>query len=143
MRESEKSAQKQTETRIALKIPFFDAAINAGFPSPALDYHENEITADELLDLNPTTFFGRVNGPSMEDADIPHGAILVVDRGKKPSSGHVVVAILNNEFTIKRLIKSPAGWVLHPANSAFTPRLVKEDDQFQIWGVVKRVVVNL
>lgn len=142
MRAIEKPAKGRDEERIPLKIPFFDSAINAGFPSPALDYHENEITADELLGLTPTCYFGRVNGPSMEGADMPHGSVIVVDRGVKPTSGDIVVAILNGEFTVKRLIKSPAGLVLHPENPSYKPYLIQGEDQFEVWGVVKGVYVK-
>jgi DNA polymerase V len=142
MRVIEKPVKKQGEDRISLKIPFFDTGINAGFPSPALDYHENDITADELLGLTPTCFLSRINGPSMEGADMPHGSIIIIDRGIKASSGDIVVAVLNNEFTVKRYIKTPAGLVLHPENPLFKPYLVQGDDHLEIWGVVTGVYVK-
>ncbi|WP_346319440.1 translesion error-prone DNA polymerase V autoproteolytic subunit [Chitinophaga sp. YIM B06452] len=143
MRAIEKPVQDQVKSHFARKIPFFDGSVNAGFPSPAQDYHEEEISAEELLGLTPTCYLNKVNGPSMEGAHIPHGAVLVVDRARKPSSGDVVVALLNNEFVIKRFVKTPAGLVLHPENANYQPYLIKGDDQFQVWGVVKKVVISL
>jgi DNA polymerase V len=53
-----------------------------------------------------------------------------------------VVALLNNEFTIKRLLKSRAGWILHPENAAFSPYLLKEEDVLEVWGVVTAIVIK-
>ncbi|MFD2888974.1 LexA family protein [Chitinophaga cymbidii] len=142
MRTVEKTATGRSGKHVH-KIPFFDTAINAGFPSPAQDYHENEITPEELLSLTPSVFLIRVNGNSMEEAHMPHGSVVAVDRGKKAHHGDIVVGLLNKEFTIKRLVKSRAGWVLHPENSAYTPYLVKGDDEFEVWGVVKAIVIKL
>src|SRR5690606_37478161 len=98
---------------------------------------------DELLSFTPSVFLIRVNGNSMEEAHMPHGSVVAVDKGRKAQHGDIVVGLLNNEFTIKRLVKSRAGWVLHPENSAYMPYLAKADDEFEVWGVVKAIVIKL
>ncbi|WP_346318167.1 translesion error-prone DNA polymerase V autoproteolytic subunit [Chitinophaga sp. YIM B06452] len=142
MRAIDKPAGEQVKNRIVRTLPFFDTTVNAGFPSPAQDYHENEITPEELIGMTPTTFLVRVSGPSMEGAHIPHGCVVAVDRSAKPSAGSIVVALLNGEFTIKRLVRSHAGWILHAENPSFTPYVVKDEDQFDVWGVVKAIVIK-
>lgn len=142
MRAIEKPAREQVQNRFVHTLPFFDATVNAGFPSPAQDYHENEITPEELIGISPSVFLIRVSGSSMEGAHMPHGCVVAVDRGVKPAPGSIVVALLNGEFTVKRLVKSRAGWILHPENPAFSPYVVREEDQFEVWGVVKAIVIK-
>lgn len=126
-----------------LVIPFFDTTIPAGFPSPAQDYSEEEIDLSKILQPNPnTTFIIRVKGDSMKDANMPDGSLIVVDRSIRPTSGSIVVAVLDGEFTIKRLVKAGRNWVLHPENPFFRPIVIPEDAEFQVWGVVTNIVIS-
>ena len=78
--------------------------VAAGFPSPAEQYLEPPLDLNELLVKRPAaTFFVRVQGDSMIGAGIHDGDLLVVDRALEPSDGDVVVAAVDNEFTVKRL----------------------------------------
>ena len=124
-------------------LPYFDMSIPAGFPSPALDYTEERIDMNDLLISHPlSTFLIRVKGQSMQDAFIPDNALLVVDRSLKAVSGTIVVAVVNGEFTIKRLIRTPRNWVLHPENSAFKPLVLTPEMNFQVWGVVTKIIID-
>ncbi|MDR6565475.1 LexA family protein [Chitinophaga ginsengisegetis] len=126
-----------------LVMPFFTATIPAGFPSPAQDYSEEEIDLSKILQPNPTTtFIIRVKGNSMEQANMPDGCLVVVDRSQKAQSGSIVVAILDGEFTIKRLVKAGRNWVLHPENPFYKPIVIQEDADFQVWGVVTNIVIS-
>src|SRR4029079_15859199 len=85
-------------------LPLFLSRIAAGFPSPADDYLEKRLDLNDLVIKPPAaTFFVCVEGDSMRDAGILSGDILVVDRSIEPSHGKIVVAVLNGEFTVKRL----------------------------------------
>lgn len=121
--------------------PFFDH-VAAGFPSPANDYIENHLDLNKLIVKNPSaTFFVRVKGDSMKDAGIFSDDILVVDRSLEPAHGKIVVAILNGEFTVKRLSLGPRNLVsLLPANDSYPVLRLSADADFQIWGIVTYVI---
>jgi DNA polymerase V len=130
----------RTKKRLKMKLA---GSVRAGFPSPAGDYVESEIDLAEILVPHPSsTFFVRVNGDSMKDACIPDGALLVVDKSLRATSGKIVVAIVNGEFTIKRLVKTPRSWVLHPENPLYKPVPITEDMRFEVWGVVTRIIID-
>lgn len=114
--------------------------IKAGFPSPAEDYqHESLDLNRDLINHPEATFFGRVQGDSMIEAGIMVGDIAVIDRSVTPSHGDVVVAYINQEFTIKYLDLSHKneGYIeLVPANKEYDPIRIDELDSFEVWGVV-------
>ena len=114
--------------------------IKAGFPSPAGDYlHESLDFNRDLIKHPEATFYGRVDGDSMEEAGICHGDIAVIDRSLEPRNGDVIVAYINNEFTIKYLdLKHKKdGYIeLRPANKKYKPIRIDESDNFEVWGVV-------
>ena len=92
--------------RTRLSLPLAGERVAAGFPSPADDYVEVGIDLNDQLIRHPTsTFFLRVSGESMLGAGIHDGDLLVVDRSLDPRPGRVVVAVLDGEFTLKRLVQ--------------------------------------
>ena len=86
--------------------------IPAGFPSPADEYAESTLDLNTYLIRNKvSTFFFRVIGDSMTGANIHDGDLLVVDRSIEPKHGHIVLAVINNEHTVKRLYRAVQhGW---------------------------------
>lgn len=129
---------------LSLKLPFFNTSVPAGFPTPALDYEQEEIDLTRILQPNPaTSFIIRVKGDSMTEANMPDGCMAVVDRSIRPSTGDIIVAALNGEYTVKRLVKAGRNWVLHPENPFFKPIVITEDAEFQVWGVVTAVIVDM
>ena len=125
------------EKRLQLQ---FAPSIRAGFPSPAEDYLNESLDFNRDLIKHPeATFYGRVQGDSMIGAGICDGDIAVIDRSIEAEHGNVVVAYINNEFTVKFLDLSHKkdGYIeLKPANDAFQPIRINEDDNFEVWGVV-------
>jgi len=102
---------------------------------------------DKGLDLNEflirhpaATFFVRVEGDSMIRAGIHSGDILIVDRSLEARNNNVVVAVVNGEFTVKRLRRQGPSLFLHPANEAYQPTEVTPQMDFDIWGVVVYVI---
>ncbi len=119
------------------ELPLYSFHVPAGFPSPAQDHIEREISLDELLGLRlPQTFLVRVAGDSMIGAGIFDGDLGVVDRATEARPGHIVIAALNNEPLVKRLDKENGAYVLRSENSAYAPRHVLTGDEFSVWGVM-------
>ena len=120
-----------------LKIPPFLSFVRASFPSPADDYKERPLDLDELVIQHPeATFYVKVSGESMQGAGIDDGDVLVVDRAIDARHNAIIVAVLNGEFTVKRLYQEGGTVYLVPANPVYQPIRVTEDMNFQVWGVV-------
>ncbi|MBL8496326.1 peptidase S24 [Nitrosomonas sp. JL21] len=122
------------------KLPLFSTKVAAGLPSPADDHVEQHLDVSEfLIDHHDTTFFVTIQGQSMVDVGLLPGDKVVVDRSKTASIGDIVLAVVNQEFTIKIFDyganKMPR---LMPANSSGTyrPIYIRPDMQFEIFGVV-------
>lgn len=121
----------------ALILPLAGDKVCAGFPSPAEDFAVKRIDLTEILVTHPqATFLLRVSGESMKDAGIFDGDMLVVDKAIKPRHGHVVVAVVDGEFTVKYLYHRSGRVKLRPANVTF-PDITPTDGQtIEVWGVV-------
>ena len=127
--------------RSRLALPLAGERVAAGFPSPADDYVEVGIDLNEQLIRHPTsTFFLRVSGESMLGAGIHHGDLLVVDRSLDPRPGRIVVAVLDGEFTLKRLVQHQGRLRLEAANQAYPPLELHRCGDVQIWGVAIHVI---
>ncbi len=123
-----------------LRLPLYDTKISAGFPSPANEYVGDTLDLNEYLVNNKTaTFFVQVEGDSMIQAGINEGDILVVDRSITPSHGRIVIARVDNEFTVKRLYMNN-GIRLVAENKNYAPIVPNDLDELEIWGVVTAVV---
>ena len=118
-------------------LPLADASVRAGFPSPAADFGETRIDLMAELVRHPqATYLLRVRGLSMEDAGLGDGDTIVVDRAIKPAHGHIVVAVVDGEFTVKHLQLRAGRIKLKAANPTF-PDIVPRDGQtIEVWGVV-------
>ncbi len=117
-------------------IPLVKGTISAGFPSPAEDYIELGIDLNKYLIKNPiSTFFLRVSGNSMNNAGIYNNDLLIIDRSINPNPGHIVVAILDGEFTLKRLIKEKDNYYLKADKENYPAISLYEYVDIEIWGV--------
>lgn len=117
--------------------PLYGHKVEAGFPSPADDYIEGRLSLDEhLIQHRDATFFVRAKGNSMVGAGIYDGDLLVVDRSLTPSSGDIVIAVLDAELTVKRLIKRDGMVILKPENPEFKEIVLKDGQELQVWGIV-------
>ena len=109
----------------------------AGFPSPAADYTQQRIDLNNHLIRNKdATYLFRVKGESMINVGIYENDILLVDRSINPKHDHIILAQLNNEFTVKRLYRRGGIVKLIAENNIYPPRLIKEEDDLIAWGVV-------
>jgi DNA polymerase V len=125
------------ETKVWLQVcPW---KVPAGFPSPAADYAYKSIDLNEHLIRNKeATFVFRVKGDSMTGVGINEGDELLVDRSIEPRHGHIVVAVLNGDFTVKRLHQRGGVVKLIAENPRYAPIVLKDGQELVVWGVVTR-----
>ena len=134
--DSNNSYSSSKEDSSTLLIPLAKETISAGFPSPAEDYIELGIDLNKYLVRNPiSTFFLRVSGNSMTNAGIYNNDLLIIDRSINPSPGHIVVALLDGEFTLKRLIKKKDNYYLKADKENYPAISLYEYRDIHIWGV--------
>ncbi|SNR53560.1 DNA polymerase V [Lutibacter agarilyticus] len=129
------------ETSHTIERPIVNQDIAAGFPSPAEDFKEVRISLDkELIKNENATFYARVRGNSMIDANIEDGDLLVIDRSIETRNGKIAVCMIDGEFTIKRLKIEKEQVFLMPENKAFKPIKVTEENELIVWGIVTYVI---
>ena len=113
--------------------------VEAGFPSPAEEELLDTLSLDDLLIQNrDATFLLKVSGDSMTGAGILPGDMVLVDKGRTPKSGDIVIAEVDGEWTMKYLRKRGDTVTLHPANPKYQP--IKPKRELKIGGVVTAVV---
>lgn len=123
------------------KLPLYLSNVSAGFPSPAEDYVDKKLDLNEYLIKNPSsTFFLKVSGDSMINAGINDGDILLVDKSLNASHGSVVIAIVDDLLTVKRLYKKNGQIKLMPENDKYSPIEINENSVLSLWGVVTNVI---
>lgn len=111
--------------------------VKAGFPSPAEDLGAERIDLVKLLVTHPqATYFLSVSGHSMVEAGISDKDILVVDRAIKPRHNHIVVAVVDGEFTVKQYYSRAGRIKLKAANPTFADIVPKDGQTIEVWGVV-------
>lgn len=106
----------------ALIIPLL-GRVNAGMPSESMEFKEDEFYVDSKLlnNANAENLFAlRIQGESMRDLGMYDGDIIVVERNSNIRPGDVVVALVNNEVTVKSFYPKNGNIIeLHPANNDF------------------------
>ena len=122
---------------------FFERAlaesVRAGLPSPAADTQPDSASLDEYLVGKPSrTIIITVKGDSMINAGIHPGDRVVVEKRVAATAGDIVVAIVDNEFTLKRLAREKGRLVLKPENKAYP--VIRPKADAEIYGVVVGLV---
>ena len=113
----------------------------AGFPSPAEDLGAQRIDLTQMLVVHAqATYFLRASGLSMIEAGIFDNDILVVDRAIKPRHNHIVVAIVDGDFTVKYLYQRAGRIKLKAANPTYPDIVPKEGQTIEVWGVVTATI---
>lgn len=119
-----------------LPIPMFSSSVACGFPSPAEESIEQMTSLDDIAIHAPAaTFLVRASSDSMIGAGIYPGDILVVDRSRTPRNNDIVIAVINGEFTCKRLHIQQQSISLLPENPKHSAISISTDDDFIVWGV--------
>lgn len=128
---------KQFAAKKGFKIPLYASPVQAGLMTAAESDVEDTVDLNSYLVRDPlTTFLVRATGDSMIEAGIRDGDLLVVDRGVEPSNGKIVIAAIDNQFTVKFLrMERDALWLV-PANKDFSPLPIDREKGVVILGVV-------
>ena len=132
------------DRRLAPTKRFFARPIAAGFvraglPDPVTDDEPDAVTLDDYLIERPSqTVLVRVKGDSMIDAGIFEGDLVVVEKRAAAQKGEIVVAIVDNQFTLKRLDLENGRFVLRPENKAYPT--IRPEGQLEIFGVMVGLV---
>ncbi|MDK2126861.1 LexA family protein [Parachitinimonas caeni] len=126
-------------TRQFFERPLSEHPVPAGLPVAANDVGTDGLALDDYLIEKPSsTVLIPVKGDSMIDAGIQPGDIAVVERRHTASLGDIVVAIVDNEFTLKTLGKERGEYVLMPANPAYP--VIRPRGALEIFGVMVGLV---
>ena len=115
--------------------------VSAGQPIEAIETSDTIPVPPAMADEG--NFVLRVEGDSMVEDGILNGDYVVVRKQYHAERGQTVVALINNEATVKRFYKKPDRIELHPANSAMKPIIVGDTEEFSILGVVVGVIRHL
>ena len=118
-------------------IPLVSSLVRAGFPSPADDYTENVIDINELFQVHEaTSFYVQAEGLSMKNSGIMPGDILCVRKDMEPVDGDIVIAAIDNDFTVKTFRKKNGVVFFEASNEDFENIVPVEGQEVQVWGVV-------
>ena len=129
------------EKNLFTDIPMFADSVRAGFPSPAEDYMDLDLNLQDHLVQNPSaTFFVRAVGESMNDAGVQSGDIMLVDKSLIPKNRSIVLAVIDGEFTIKRVNVNDKELYLMPENENSPPIKITQEMDFRVWGVVTYII---
>lgn len=124
-----------------VQLPLFLMPVAAGEPVSVDDYVEKRLDIQSFLIKNPiSTFLVRVSGDSMIGAGIHSGDILIVDRSLEPRNGNIVIAIVDGQLTVKRLMRKGRKLLLMPENPNYPPIPFNTRSDITIWGVVTNAI---
>ena len=126
-----------TDTGYVMRL----GTVQAGFPTAADEDVETELMSldDFLVEKKKSTYMLEVMGESMKDAGILEGDMVLVERGRTPRRGDIVLALVDNEYTLKYLETEKGRPVLIPANKAFK-KIYPDPNKLRIEAVLKAVI---
>ena len=129
-------------TRRFFARPLAVQPVRAGLPEASDDAVAEALTIDDYLIERPSeTVLIRVKGDSMLDAGIFEGDLVVVEKRQHASKGDIVVAIVDNQFTLKRLDLDRGQFILRAENKAYAP--IRPEGSLEIFGVMVGLVRKL
>lgn len=134
-----------TPAKNPIQIPF-GGQLSCGFPSPAADYQQPDLSLDQLVGIGLTSsmFLFRAMGDSMINAGIHNNDVLVVDKAKTATPGSVVAAVIGSEFLVKRLEVDVMGAPILVADNPGYPDIrLGDGETLEIWGVCLWVLHSL
>ncbi len=124
--------------RPAFPLPLV-GEIQAGFPSPAEEELRDLISLDEYLITRPeSSFLLKVSGDSMVGAGIMPGDLVIVEKGREPKNGDVILAQVDGEWTMKYFSKRGGKIFLEAANEKYPP--IRPKEELRVGGVITAVI---
>lgn len=125
-------------SRRSLALPVV-GGITAGFPSPAEEELRDIISFDEYLVTRPeSSFILTVSGDSMTGEGIMEGDLVIVEKGRDPKNGDIIVAEVDGEWTLKYFRKEGKNFILEAANPKYQP--IRPKSELRLGGVVTAVI---
>lgn len=114
-------------------------SIQAGFPSPEKESLCDILSMDEYLVAKPeASYLLQVSGDSMSEAGIVEGDLVIVEKGREPRSGDIVIAEVDGEWTMKYFRKEGKAVVLEAANPKYPQ--IRPKSELKLGGIVTAVI---
>jgi len=124
--------------RMAPGIPMA-GAVAAGYPSPAEEELRDIISIDEYLITRPeSSFLVKVSGDSMTGAGIMDGDMVIVEKGREPKNGDIVLAEVDGEWTMKYFVRKKKEIVLEAANPKYPT--IRPRNELRLGGIITAVI---
>ena len=119
-------------------------SVAVGFGSPADDTGVTRLDLNDILIKHPqATFLMRVAGDAMREAGIDDGDVVLVDRAITPANGHIVIAVVEDEFVCRRLLKQGTDIRLQASSPDCADIVPRDGQEFQVWGVVTNAIKSM
>lgn len=120
------------------------SSVAIGFGSPADDTGVTRLDLNDILIKHPqATFLMHVAGDAMRDAGIDSGDVVLVDRAITPAHGHVVIAVVEDEFVCRRLVKQGDDLRLQASDPASADIVPHDGQELRVWGVVTNAIKSM
>lgn len=120
------------------------ASVAIGFGSPSGDSGVTRLDLNDILIKHPqATFLMRVAGDAMREIGIDAGDLVLVDRAITPAHGHVVIAVVDDEFLCRQLCRQGNGVRLQSTNAGGPDIVAGEGTELALWGVVTQVIKSM
>jgi len=126
-------------TGTSFELPLL-GRVAAGYPIEAIENRETVEVPSFMIKQVGNHFVLQVQGDSMIEDGILNGDYVIFKKQPTAHNGQTVVALINNEATIKKYFKRKDRVELHPANSAFQPIIVDMKQDFKIEGILAGVI---
>jgi repressor LexA len=134
-------------TRTSFELPLL-GRVAAGRPIEAIESRDTVEVPSFMISRGatgprghiPQHFVLQVQGDSMIEEGILEGDYVVFRKQATANNGQTVVALINNEATIKKYFKRKDKIELHPANDAYKPIIVDHGEDFRIEGILAGVI---
>ncbi|HEX7535035.1 MAG TPA: transcriptional repressor LexA [Syntrophales bacterium] len=124
--------------RLAPAIPMA-GAVTAGYPSPAEEELQDIVSIDEYLITRPeSSFLVKVSGDSMTGAGIMDGDMVIVEKGREPKNGDIVLAEVDGEWTMKYFVRKGKEIVLEAANPKYPT--IRPKNELRLGGIITAVI---
>ena len=115
---------------------------NMAFQNPAQNYAEQRLNFGDLVTLSPHSTFLLRSVSDYPDVGIVKGTLLAIDRSLTPQHGNIIVANVNDELVLRRLLIKPAP-ALQELNGDGVLILLPKDEELPIWGVVAYALTDM
>lgn len=123
-----------------IELPLATESVQAGFPAPNGGYIDGNLDVNEFLVTSPSsTYIYKVSGDSMKDVGIMHGDYVLVDSSREVRNNDIVVASVDDEFTIKKIVFGKENQLV-PCNEEYSSIEINENSRVVIIGPVISVV---